>query len=204
MPAPEPAAASAKRAPAPRFIELGEDDRARIYETGDEADTRTPEQRLDAVADALTRAEIRDDVADLVLAYCAPYLRRRVLLIRRDGRILGWRGEGEGVTVIGLRGIDVPGDEPSLFANLDPSAGLYVGPLSPFPAHRTLQDGLGTPPRACVVIPIKVRDRIACYLYGDNMAGDLDALPAEAIERLARKVGTAFEVIILKNKIRRL
>lgn len=187
----------------PRYIELDSDERARIF-SREAAIDRPLDERLADVSEALIRSEIRDEIADQVLAFCAPIFRRRVLLVRREGRILGWRGEGEGIEREGLRRIDIPCDGPSLFQSLGPGSGVWRGPLPPFPAHQTLEAGLGSPPRACVVLPILVRDRIACYLYGDNLAKTVADVPVDTLQRLAQKMGTAFEVIILKNRIRSL
>ncbi|RMH21941.1 MAG: hypothetical protein D6696_04580, partial [Acidobacteria bacterium] len=209
-PAPPPAAAAGasrrrrRRQPAPRFIELNEEDRALLYAQGTEEGEASPEARLAACAEALQKADIRDEIADLVLDFCAPYLSRRLLLFRRRKRILGWRGEGRDLSFVAVRGIEIAEDQPSVFQNVGRGLGVWRGPLPPFPAHQSLLLALGEPPKECIVLPIALGERVVCYLYGDNGGEELGEVPVEVLKRLARKAAVAFELLILKNKIRML
>ncbi len=161
------------------------------------------EERLAVVAEALQGAVIRDDIADAILDFCAPYLRRRALLIHRSDRILGWRGEGPGVDEPALRQLEISPRDPSVFLSLSHAASFWLGPLPSLPANQALLGCLGTsPPKDCLVLPVMVRSKIVCSLYGDNLGAGVATVPLAECKRLLAKTALAFEVYILKNKIR--
>ncbi len=163
------------------------------------------EERLRRAASGLKDAEIRDDIADVLLAFCAPYLRRRAVLVSRKDHIVGWRGEGEGVEREKIRAIEIPVREPSVFLGLTGAGSFWLGSLPPLDANSLLVAGLGgTVPRDCLVLPVTLRSRVVCYLYGDNLEHGVAGAPIAELRRLAAKAGIAFQVYILKNKLRML
>jgi hypothetical protein len=165
----------------------------------------TPEERLAAAAAALELAEMRDDIADVLLAFCAPYFRRRMVLILRKDHIVGWRGEGENVDESAVRAIEIPTGEPSVFHGLLQGMSFWMGPMPPMARNLELALALGgAEPRECVVLPVTLRSKVVCLLYGDNGGGGIGGAPLAELRRLAAKAGLAFEVYILKSKIRRL
>ncbi|MCP4658001.1 MAG: hypothetical protein GY856_21540 [bacterium] len=188
----------------PQYIELDDEDLALLHSTADSG-PRTAEERLDAAADHLQRIDIRDEIGDVLLAFCAPYFQRRLLLVRRKEQIIGWRGEGEGVDRASVRAIEIPISEPSVFLGLTESTSFWLGPLPTLPANQPLVRGLGgSPPKECVVLPVLLRSRVVCFLYGDNGEVGVTGTPMAALRRLVSKAGVAYEVYILKNKIRTL
>jgi len=163
----------------------------------------SPEERLALAADALQGAEMRDDIADAVLDFCEPYFRRRMLLVMRKGAIVGWRGEGERVDEASVRAISIPVTEPSVFLGLDQGQSFWLGTLPPMPRNQELVLGLGgTHPGECVVLPIVVKTKVVAYLYGDNVDGHVTTAPMGQLRRLMTKAGLAFQVYLLKSKIR--
>jgi hypothetical protein len=168
-------------------------------------DQTDPELRLAMAAVELLNAEMREDIADTLLAYCTPYLRRRALLFLRKDHVIGWRAEGEGIDQKALRKVEIPTSEPSVFGSLAQGAGFWRGPLPPLARNQDLVTGLGgaTLPE-CVVLPVVVRSKTVCFLYGDNLDAGLTDLPLAQLRRLVTKAGVAFQVYILKSKIRTL
>lgn len=186
-----------------QYIELDDDTKQRIY-TVDSA-AQTPAARLDLAAEALQTSSIRDEIGDVLLDYCRPYFKRRLLLIQRKETLVGWRGEGEGMRIDKIRAISIPSQEASVFLTLQQGADFWLGPLAPLQAHGSLNDALGDPPpQSCLVVPITLRKRVVCFFYGDNASEGVGSAPLAEIKRLATKAGVAFEVCILQNKIRTL
>lgn len=162
----------------------------------------TVDERLESAARELLEAEMREEIADAVFDFCAPYLRRCLLLAVREGIIMGWRGEGEGIDPLWVRSISIPVEEPTVFQKLAEGGEMWLGPLPRMTGHQDLLLGLGgREPAACVVLPVTVRSRVIAFLYGDNLDGDLEGLPVAALRRLATKTGLALEVTMLRNKI---
>ncbi len=161
------------------------------------------EEGMRRAASGLKAAEIRDDIADVLLAFCEPYLQRRMVLVTRKDHIVGWRGEGEGVESQRVRAIEIPTHDPSVFLGLTGAGSFWLGSLPPLEANRRLVDGLGgTAPKDCLVLPVTLRSRVVCYLYGDNFDHGVAGAPIAELRRLAAKAGLAFQIYILKNKLR--
>jgi hypothetical protein len=164
-----------------------------------------PEERLAATADALQHAEMRDDIADAVLGFCAPLFRRRLMLVNRKGTVMGWRGEGVGIDQTRMRKISLPLADPSVFVGLTQGTELWLGPIPEMPRNMDLVAGLGgAAPKDCFILPIKVREKTVCFLYCDNGEEGVGGLPMADLRRLAAKAGLAFQVYIMKSKIRTL
>jgi hypothetical protein len=164
-----------------------------------------PEERLAATAEFLQNAEMRDDIADAVLGFCAPLFRRRLMLVVRKGTVMGWRGEGDGIDQEKVRKISIPLADPSVFVGLTQGTELWLGPIPEMPRNMDLVAGLGgTAPKDCFILPILVRDKTVCFLYCDNVEDGVGGLPMADLRRLTAKAGVAFQVYIMKSKIRTL
>ena len=162
-----------------------------------------PEERMAITAEALQNAEMREDIADAVLGYCAPLFRRRLMLVVRKGTVMGWRGEGEGIDQDRVRTISIPLADPSVFVGLAQGAEFWLGPLPEMPHNMALAAGLGgAPPKECYVVPMTVREKVVCFLYLDNAEDGVGGLPMADLRRLAAKAGLAFQVYLMKSKIR--
>jgi hypothetical protein len=164
-----------------------------------------PEERLAATSEALQHAEMREDIADAVLGFCAPLFQRRLMLVVRKGTVMGWRGEGDEVDQGRIRAISIPLAEPSVFVGLTQGAEFWLGPLPEMPRNIELVTALGeAPPKDCFILPITVREKTVCLLYLDNGEEGVGGLPTADLRRLAVKAGLAFQVYIMKSKIRTL
>ncbi len=165
----------------------------------------SPDERLIAAGEELLDVELRDEIADVILAYCAPYLRRRMLLMVRKDRIIGWRGDGEGIDPESIRAIEIPSGDPSVFYALLQGQSFWLGSLPPMPRNSELVFALGgDPPPDCLILPVILRGKTVCFLYGDNLDHGVGSAPMARLRRLVSKATLAFEVYILKNKIRQL
>jgi hypothetical protein len=161
------------------------------------------EALLGAASQAMQNVEMRDDIADAMLGFCAPIFRRRMMLVQRGSTIMGWRGEGAGVDQQAVRAISIPVDEPSVFSGLLQGVDFWLGPLPTMPNNADLTMALGgPPPKDCYLMPVRVRDRVVCFLYGDNQEVGVGGVPLSELKRLAGKAGLAFQVYLLKGKIR--
>lgn len=157
----------------------------------------------EALLNRLTGASDREQVSDLLLRYLRGHLSRVVLFVVHKNKVVGWSASGEGVVVDDVQSLMMPIDRPSLFLNLLNTGGYYRGPVPPGEANAVLSEALGSPrPTEVFALPIRVKARAVMFAFGDNPGQELGALPTEELEEVARKVGVALEVVILKNKIR--
>jgi hypothetical protein len=74
--------------------------------------------------------------------------------------------------------------------------------LPPLPSNQQVSGALGSPPKDCLVLPVTLRGKVVCYLYVDNRDRGVSGSPIAELKRLVAKAGLAFEVYILKHKIR--
>lgn len=168
-------------------------------------EAKSPEEWLEIAARELQNAEMRDDIADALLGFAASCFQRRALFMIRKENVVGWYGDGVGVDAAAIRGIELPSEEPSVFHGILQGQNYWLGPLAPMPRNRELIAALGgVPPRDCLVLPVSLKNRIVCFLYGDNLGAGVAGAPMVELRRLVSKAGLAFEVYILKNKIRTL
>jgi hypothetical protein len=71
------------------------------------------------------------------------------------------------------------------------------------PRNQELVFALGDPaPAACLILPIQVRGKIVAFLYGDATDKPLGSVPMADLKRLMAKTDIAFQVYLLKGKIR--
>jgi hypothetical protein len=150
---------------------------------------------------ALAEAGSLDEVAAVVLGYLG-HSHRRVALFRvvRD-RVTGWTAQGVGVDPEAFAKFSLGFDQPSLFLNLRQGSGLHLGPLPPMPAHRELARTWGGDlPRDCVVLPVRVRDRLVTVIYCDGAPKGVGGLDLPAMQRLLAAVTAAYERSILAKK----
>jgi hypothetical protein len=169
------------------------------------AEPAGPDERLDAASVAMQNAEMREEIGDAILTFCAPYMRRRLLLVVRRGQVIGWRGDGRDVDRSALRAVSIPLDQPSIFARVSRSSEYWRGPLPALPADKPLIRALGgIPPSECLILPMFVSNKPLGFLYGDNHDAGVNDAPIAHLRRLVAKTDLAFQVYLLKGKIRTL
>ena len=59
------------------------------------------------------------------------------------------------------------------------------------------------PGHECLLLPIRLRERLVCLVYGDRDCLGLEGLDLALLRRLADKVSLAFEVCVMHQKLRR-
>jgi hypothetical protein len=164
-----------------------------------------PDERLAAASVALQNAEMREDIGDALLEFCAPYLSRRLLLVVRRGNVIGWRGDGTDVDRGSVRKLVIPLDQPSVFSRLADRSAYWLGALPRLPANQPLIRALGgIPPSESVILPIFVGSKPLGFLYGDNRERSVSEVPLNHLRRLVAKADLAFQAYLLKGKIRTL
>jgi Type II secretion system (T2SS), protein E, N-terminal domain len=168
-PAPAPAAAAEK--PAPASIEEAEK--------------------------ALAATEDREEVGRLVLSFLLRDHKRAALFQGGRDKVTAWQAQGEGIDPKLFQRYTVGFDQPSLFLNLRQGSGVYLGPLPPMPAHRELARCWGGElPRDCVMLPVRIKDRLVAVIYADG-AKKVDLV---LLQRLATAASAALGRAILLKK----
>lgn len=151
----------------------------------------------------LQQCESPENIADVVLSLASRRLARTAFFIVRGDRAVGWAGAGEGFHTARMKGLTVSLERGSLFSLVEEGRGHFLGNLPAFPAIRQFFQGLSVPvPRTVLLVPIRIKERIASYLYGDGGPdNDLKAIDVDTFERLAQKASLALQMIIIRSKI---
>jgi hypothetical protein len=153
---------------------------------------------LEEVEAALGRTFDREEVARIVLGFVARSYARAALFQVAKERVSAWMGQGE-MDIPIFQKFSAGFDQPSLFLNLRQGSSLYIGPLPPMPAHRELARAWGGDlPRDCILLPVRVKDRLVAILYADGGLKSGIGLPQ--LQAVAAAAGAALERCILHRK----
>jgi outer membrane biosynthesis protein TonB len=152
---------------------------------------------IDEVDKALATMQDPEEVARAVLAFLLRDHKRAALFQTGRDKITAWQAQGEGIDQAVFRRFSTGFDQPSLFLNLREGSGVYLGPLPPMPAHRELARSWGGElPRDCVMLPVRMRDRLVAVLYADG-SKKVDLVQ---LQRLATATAVALGRCILLKK----
>jgi hypothetical protein len=158
-------------------------------------------QTVEELAARLAEVEERDDVAHAVLSLLERRFVRRILFMVRGGEVAAWMGSGEGVDQGKLGGFEVSFDEPSLFLNLREGSPFYRGPLPRLDAHqRLVRLWGGRYPRECLMLPVRVKERMVAAIYCDRAAAGFGGLDIDELLQVAATMGHGLERYLLSRK----
>ncbi len=194
-PVPAPRPLSVSLTPEERF-ELG----AASWSAPAAADRSSPATAsLEELEAALAAVNDLEAVGQILLGFLTRDHRRAALFQVSRDRVSGWKVQGADVDREAFAAFSIGFDQPSLFLNLRQSSGLYLGPLPPMPAHRQLARTWGGDlPRDCMMLPVRIKDRLVMVIYADGANRGPVELPQ--IQRLAALATSAVERCILRKK----
>lgn len=148
----------------------------------------------------LARADSREEIADLLIAYLASRFERAAILLIRNDTASGWKGVLQHEPLLEITELRIPLAEPSVLKTVVDGAGLYLGPLLDTPMNRQLLDGLGGGrPKTVLLAPLMLSGRIIAILYADGEEILADKVPE--LQKLLAKAALAFEALICREKI---
>jgi hypothetical protein len=148
----------------------------------------------------LARADSREEIADLVIAYLAGRFERAAIFMIRNDTATGWKGVLNREPIVEITDISIPLDEPSVLKTVADGAGLYLGPLADTPMNRKLLDGMGGGrPKSVLLAPLMISGRIVTILYADSEHDMAEMVPE--MQKLLSKTALAFEALICREKI---
>jgi len=160
-----------------------------------------PPATLEEAIAELQEASDLEEVARVLLGFLGRNHRRVALFQVSRDRVNAWKVQGTGIDRDAFAGFSIGFDQPSIFLNLRHGGGVYFGPLPPMPAHRQLARTWGGDlPRDCVMLPVRIKDRLILILYADGAVKGPVELPQ--MQRLLAATTAAVERCILTNRQR--
>jgi hypothetical protein len=206
-----PAVSAAPRpAPAARpfTIPLTEEERAALAPKA-EPEPLPPPAKPEPLPDLTTFDELekafqatmdRERVGRIVLAFLSRNHRRAALFQVGKDKVIAWMAQGD-LDLGRFEKYSVSLDQPSVFLNLRQGTAFYVGPMPPMPAHRQLASAWGGElPRDCVLLPVKMKDRLVSVIYADGARKGLSGIDLPQLQRLAASTADALQRCILHKK----
>jgi hypothetical protein len=158
---------------------------------------------LEALDEALASARDRDGLAEALFAFCAGRSSRSGLFAVGKEAVRGIAGRGRAFTGDALRRLTVPAGSGTLFDTALQSRDFYFGVVPALPGNRDLYTALGGRlPANVMLLPIVIKERTVALLYLDGDDGPLPQPDIPLMRRVAVKAGLAFEMLLLRNKLR--
>jgi type II secretion system (T2SS) protein E len=199
-PAPPPAAAPAPAPPPapaarPLTVALTAEERVALGAAPPEITS------IEQAEKALAEAGDPEQVGRILLGFLSRGWRRTALFRASRDKVTGWMIEGPAVDRNAFAAFSMGFAQPSLFLNLRNGSGLHLGPLPPMPAHQQLAKVWGGDlPRECLVLPVRLKDRLVTVLYADGPAKGLGGVDLSSMQRLTAAAAAAFERSALRKR----
>ncbi len=172
------------------------------YVRTDPAENSDPNS-MEALDTALASARDRDELSNALFTFCAGRSRRSGLFAVGKDAIRGVAGRGRAFTGELLRKLTVPAGSGTVFDTALQSRDFYFGVVPALPANRDLYTALGGRlPANVMLLPIVLKERTVALLYLDGDDGPLPRPDIPVMRRVAAKAGLAFEMLLLRNKLR--
>jgi hypothetical protein len=169
--------------------------------TAPPASPREAPATIEEVEAAFAETTDSEEVGRILLGFLARSFRRVALFQATREHVSAWMARGDGIDQEAFARYGVSFKEPSVFLNLRQGSGIHIGPLPPMATHRELAlcwgGGL---PRDCVVLPVRLMDRLVTVLYMDGGSRGLGGIDLEQMHRLTAATAAAFERCILGKK----
>ncbi len=189
-----------RKAPAPKPEEIIE-----LVEEEPEEEIIEPAKRTYSFSEAarsLKEVEDRDEIAEIILHFALQFQDRVALFIVKKHIIEGWSGKGENLNRELIQRVKIPFAVPSIFKEVVDSKKHFLGALPAHPVNEKFVSSMGgADPRTVVLIPIILKDRPICIIYGDRLKGEgLTKAELGELLLLSNEVAKAFEMLIRKFK----
>jgi hypothetical protein len=165
----------------------------------------TDERSLEQLSGRIAASTTREELAEEIVGFMAARYRRVAMFAVRQDVAYGWAGAGPGLDLDRLLSLVIQLKEPSIFSPVQASQSIFVGLPIPGPRSQAFYAHLGaTAPPNLLLVPVVLRDRLVAILYADNLNEALGGIDMAIWKRLAQMVAMSLEILILKNRVRKM
>ncbi|HTP64984.1 MAG TPA: hypothetical protein VMJ66_06300 [Geobacteraceae bacterium] len=155
----------------------------------------------DSVAEQLTEAADREEIAHVVTSFLGLEFDNVVLFMIKGTLAEGWKAYHNDTPVSAIGDLRLSLDEPSVLKIVNEGKSFYLGPIPDTPDNAKMLAGMGGHrPEAALLVPLSIMGRVVAILYVDGGRCPVGERLGD-LQKLVLKMGMAFEILILKNKI---
>ncbi|PLY11697.1 MAG: general secretion pathway protein GspE [Desulfuromonas sp.] len=199
-------------APDPRMAELADLDLAEIDDVFELSEVELIEEEvidaevidsysLEHTFDQLAEAKDRDQIASTLIQYLGQEYTNCALFMVKGRIASGWTTVHEGIYNDEFPQFQFSLDHPSVISMIEENRSFFLGPIPDTPQNRNwLTPVKGEVGKPAILVPIMMLGRVVAILFAqgrDDLAGHLSELQV-----LGSKAAMAFDILILKSKIR--
>lgn len=172
-----------------------------VEPVGDMTQARRPPSPFGDIERLLSDQSDREVIGQVLLRTLSVAFRRSALFKVRKRRLRGWLARGDGFDPQLFAELELSLEDSSVFRHLQQGSEIYIGPLPHSPAHRRMACTWGGDlPKDCLMMPVRVRDRMVCVVYVDNGPEGLLQPDVDGLRHLVHRASMAFEWCILLKK----
>jgi hypothetical protein len=147
----------------------------------------------------LKEARDRDEIVRTALSYAHSELEFTAMFIVHDQRLDGWNAIGEGSENIGRVSLQLTAG--SAFRVVLDTQAHYLGPLPSDDLHSEFLTRLGrAPPRAALIVPVRIKNRTIALMYGENGPRTIPPRLAADLMLFTTHVQGALEALLVRRK----
>jgi len=156
---------------------------------------------LDRAYDDLAEAKDRDQIVSIVTRYLGEEYQRCALFMVKGRNVSGWMGIDQGVYIDDFALNQFSLEEPSVLRTVEGSRSFFLGPIPDTPANRQwLTPIRGEVNKPAILVPMMMLGRVVGILFAQGRS-ELASHLSE-LQVLTSKATIAFDILILKSKIR--
>jgi hypothetical protein len=154
-------------------------------------------EEINRVKEAFTQVNSKGEIGGILTNESIKVVSRVGLFVIKGGNVEGWTGKG-----LAVQGFSTEIDPASVFGEVISRKNFYRGPILSIPANKPLLDLLHGSPNDALIVPVEIRDRTICLLYGDNGNENVLSANLKYLHMLVKMASLAFEILILKKRIK--
>jgi len=164
----------------------------------------TPLAHAEEARILIGEAKDRDAVAHILVRFALSFMPRVAMFIVKKDIVVGWMGAGEGISNRQIKGIMIPLNSPSVFRTVRETGTDYFGSLPKTTINDVFISALGdVRPRQVLLVPVTVRHKPICILYGDSGASPGFSKDLSPVHLILTDASQTFERMILNAKASR-
>ncbi len=160
-------------------------------------ETNIEESSVDKIKISFTEVNETEDIAGILINEVYKIAKRVALFAVKGEKIKGWKARG-----LDIDAFEIPAKDSAVFSEVLTNHSNYRGPVMNIKGNEPLIKILAGTPQDALILPITIREKTVALLYADNGTRSVMNANVGFLSMLASMAAIAFEILILKKRIR--